>query len=162
MATAAGAGPTPLGLPVLGPPAPPAPVRVELSWGGRDLVVHLLEAGLACCTLEVMAAALGSSAARERGALPADPGALVEVLVVSGTLTPTLAPLVRDLRDSLGDGVRVVSFGACSATGGPYWDSYAVVPGTGGLLDVDVVVPGCPPPPEALLEALALLAGEAS
>ena len=156
MATAAGAGPTPLGLPLLGPPAPPAPVRVEVSWGGRDLVVHLLEAGLACCTLEVMAAVLASRAARERGALPLEPGEAVEVLVVSGTVTTALAPLLVATRERLGD-VRVISFGACAATGGPYWDSYAVVPGAGGLVDVDVVVPGCPPPPEALLEALALL-----
>jgi NADH-quinone oxidoreductase subunit B len=156
MVTAAGTGPTPLGLPALGPPRPAEPLRLEVSWGGRDLVVHLLEAGLACCTLEVMAAALGSTAARERGALTVEPGAPVEVLVVSGTITAALAPLVRDLRESLGD-VRVVSFGACAATGGPYWDSYAVVPGAAGLVDVDVVVPGCPPPPEALLEALAML-----
>lgn len=158
MATAPGAGPTPLGLPTLGPPGAPAPVRVEVSWGGRDLVVHLVEAGLACCTLEVMAAALGSSSARRLGALPVDPGARAEVLVVSGTLTPVLAPLVRELRERLGD-VRVVSFGACAASGGPYWDSYAVVPGAGGILDVDLVVPGCPPPPEALLDALVVLAG---
>ncbi len=158
MTAAAGAGPTPLGLPTLGPPTAPAPLRVDLSWGGRRLVVHLLEAGLACCTLEVMAAALDSPASRERGRLAVEPGAAVEVLVVSGTLTPALAPLVHDLRERLGD-VRVISFGACAATGGPYWDSYAVVPGTSGVVDVDVVVPGCPPPPEALLEALALLAG---
>ncbi|HET7901545.1 MAG TPA: hypothetical protein VFL59_10185 [Candidatus Nanopelagicales bacterium] len=159
MTAAPGPGGTSLGLPTLGPPSRPAPLRLELAWGGRDLVVHLLEAGLACCTLEVMAAALGSTGARERGSLPVEPGAAVEVLVVSGTVTAALAPLLRDLRDRLGD-VRVVSFGACAATGGPYWDSYAVLPGAGGLVDVDVVVPGCPPPPETLLEALALLGAQ--
>ena len=150
-------GATPLGLPTLGPPAPPAPLRLELTWAGRDLVVHLLEAGLACCTLEVMAAALASRGAREAGSLPVAAGSAVDVLVVSGTLTPAVLPLLRDLHAGLGD-VRVVSFGACSATGGPYWDSYAVVPGIESVLPVDVVVPGCPPPPEALLEALAMLA----
>lgn len=155
--SAQGTGATPLGLPVLGPPRPAAPLRLELRWAGRDLVVHLLEAGLACCTLEVMAAALASRGARQAGALRPEPGAAVEVLVVSGTVTTALAPLVRDLHASLGP-VRVVSFGACSATGGPYWDSYSVLPGVGSLVPVDIVVPGCPPPPEALLEALALLA----
>ena len=159
MATAAGTGPTPVGLPVLGPPQPPAPLRLEVSWGGRDLVVHLLEAGLACCTLEVMAAALGSAASRRDGALVVEPGVAVEVLVVSGTVTTALAPYLRDLREGLGAGVRVVSFGACAATGGPYWDAYAVVPGAGEVLAVDLVVPGCPPPPEALLDALAGLVG---
>ena len=147
--------PVGLGLPRLGPPAPAEPLRLELAWAGRDWTVHLVEAGLACCSLEVMAAALGSRAAREQGALPA-PGGTADVLVVSGTCTEVMAPLLARLHADLGD-VRVVSFGACAATGGPYWDSYSVVPGVADVVPVDVVVPGCPPPPEALLEALAIL-----
>jgi NADH-quinone oxidoreductase subunit B len=48
----------------------------------------------------------------------------------------------------------VVSFGACASSGGPYWDSYAVTKGVDQLVPVDVFVPGCPPPPSALTEAL--------
>ncbi len=56
-------------------------------------------------------------------------------------------------------GTFVVSFGACSNTGGPYWDSYAVTKGVDQVVPVDVYVPGCPPRPEALVDALHQLAG---
>jgi NADH-quinone oxidoreductase subunit B len=158
MATATeGSGPVLVGLPTLRPPGPPEPLRLELTWADRDWVVHLVDAGLACCSLEVMAAALGSRAARARRSLPVEEaGAAVDVLVISGTCTTALAPMLQELHSGLGR-VRVVAFGACSASGGPYWDSYSVVAGVGSLVPVDAVVPGCPPPPEALLEALALL-----
>ena len=77
--------------------------------------------------------------------------------MVAGTCTDVLAPAVRRLWQSLPAATRVVSFGACSNTGGPYWDSYSVPKGIAQVLPVDVYVPGCPPRPEALLQALSLL-----
>ena len=148
--------PVGLGLPVVGPPGPGEPLLLEVELGGRTFALHLVDAGLACCSLEVMAAILDSTATRARGVLVTTE-APVDVLVVSGTCTDVLAPMLRRLYDGLG-APRVVSFGACSATGGPYWDSYSVTKGVDQLFPVDVVVPGCPPPPAALLEALDLLA----
>lgn len=109
-----------------------------------------VEAGLACCALESAACRAGlgpkvDAAGEGRGT----------VFVVAGTVTHAMAPAIRARYDALDGPVTVVAFGACATTGGPYWDSYAVVPGVGEVLPVDVVVPGCPPRPEALRAALA-------
>jgi NADH-quinone oxidoreductase subunit B len=74
--------------------------------------------------------------------------------VVSGTLTDVLAPLLRRLYDQIPGRPFVVSFGACADSGGPYWDSYSVTKGVDQVLTVDLFVPGCPPRPETLLDAL--------
>ena len=81
----------------------------------------------------------------------------VDVLVISGTVTDKLAPLVRRLHDATPGPVKVLSFGACANSGGPYWDSYSVTKGVDQVLPVDAWVPGCPPRPEALLDALEAL-----
>lgn len=124
--------------------------------GGRAYRLNVLNVGLACCAVEALVAAIGDGGGR----VPlADPGEPVDVMVVSGTVTDKLAPLVRGLYDALPGPVAVVSFGACSNSGGPYWDSYSVTRGVHLVVPVDVWVPGCPPRPEALLAGLAGLAG---
>src|SRR5215471_482987 len=92
---------------------------------------------------------------RSAGQLPGD--AAVNVLVVAGTVTDKLAPLVLAAYRDLPAPRRVLSFGACSNSGGPYWDSYCVTKGADQLIPVDVYVPGCPPRPEALVHGLRLL-----
>ena len=127
------------------------PVR-WLDWYG-DGSLHVCEIGLACCALELEAAAF------DVGALPGPPapGGRV-VVVVSGTVTDRLAPAVAALVDACADRSGappvVVALGACASSGGPYWDSYAVTKGVDALVPVDVYVPGCPPPPEALQQVL--------
>ncbi len=131
------------------------PTRHVLD-AGRRFALWTFDVGLACCAVEFLAATLGGDDEVARfGALPVT-GApeQAQVLVVSGTVTARLAPSVRALYDRLPAPKHVVSFGACANSGGPYWDSYAVVNGVHELLPVDVWVPGCPPRPEALLDAL--------
>ncbi len=122
----------------------------------RGLALWVFDAGLACCAVECAAAL-----ARLPGGPPADPAAApANVLLVAGTVTDKLAPLVLRGYASLPEPRFVVSFGACSNSGGPYWDSYCVTKGADQFLPVDVYVPGCPPRPEALLHGLDVLAAQ--
>ena len=123
---------------------------------GRRWSLTVVNVGLACCAVEAMVASLSTTS--PVGTVPyAGEDRSVDVLVVSGTVTDKLAPLVRQVYDALPGPVQVVSFGACANSGGPYWDSYCVTKGVDRVLPVDAWVPGCPPPPQALLDALEAL-----
>ncbi len=126
--------------------------------GGTPVAVHVLDLGLACCGVEVMAALHDGSRTAPRAV--EGPGAhpRAHVLLVSGTVTDVLAPAVARAHAALPEPRYVVSVGACCATGGPYWDSYSVTKGIDQLVPVHVTVPGCPPRPEAVLDGLRALA----
>lgn len=136
---------------------------------GVSIHLHLVEAGLACCAVEQAAAMavldqLGASVSgdAEQGAPGGqargdDQPRALSILVVSGTVTDSMAPLLVEAFVGLPEPKAALSFGACAATGGPYWDSYAVMNGIDQLLPVDVYVPGCPPRPQAFVEGLRTL-----
>jgi NADH-quinone oxidoreductase subunit B len=101
----------------------------------------------------------GSSGPGDEGLADAAPGhRRANVFIVAGTVTDKLAPLVVRAYQRVPEPKSVLSFGACSNSGGPYWDSYCVTKGVDQIIPVDVYVPGCPPRPEALLHALDVLA----
>ena len=135
-------------------PGPGPGVTVVDAGGGYSL--RVFDAGLACCGVEV-AAALRRAAALAVVGEPEEPEGPVNVFVVAGTVTDKLAPLVLQAFRDTPLPRRVISFGACANSGGPYWDSYCVTKGVDQFIPVDVYVPGCPPRPEALLEGLALV-----
>ena len=128
----------------------PAPTEVALPGGPR---LTMFDLGLACCAVEFVAATL----LPDLGPVAAEL-ADANVLVVTGTITDVTAPAVVSAYDRMPEPRWVVSFGACANTGGPYWDSYSVTKGIDQLVPVDVYVPGCPPRPETLRQALRLLA----
>jgi NADH-quinone oxidoreductase subunit B len=118
--------------------------------------LRVFDAGLACCGVEV-AAALRRGAALTAGGPENEAERPLNIFVVAGTVTDKLAPVVLRAFQDTPLPRRVISFGACSNSGGPYWDSYSVTKGVDQFIPVDVYVPGCPPRPEALLEGLALV-----
>ena len=139
-----------------GPGTGPGPGVITVDTGG-GCSLRVFDAGLACCGVEVAAAL------RRTGALAtATSGQQLNVFIVAGTVTDKMAPAVRRLYDQMPEPKYVISFGACSNSGGPYWDSYCVTKGVDQFIPVDVYVPGCPPRPEALLAGLTLVlrAGE--
>lgn len=120
------------------------------------------DVGLACCAVEFASAvARGLLVPADDAADSADDVAEARrtaILVISGTVTDALAPEVARLWEALPEPKAAMSFGACSNSGGPYWDSYAVTKGVDTVIPVTTYVPGCPPRPEALIDALMSLA----
>lgn len=119
-----------------------------------EIAVHLVEAGLACCGLEIGSALTrGLLEPGESPVLGADKGN-ASVLVISGTVTSALLPALERMWADLPFPKAAIAFGACATAGGPYWDAPNVLPGAGEALPISVVVAGCPPRPEALVTAI--------
>jgi len=135
----------------------PQPIKVVLNWG-RRYSLWVFNFGLACCAIEFIAASMARHDFIRLGVIPFAPGPRqADLMVVSGTVTDKMAPAVRRLYDQMPEPKYVISFGACSNSGGPYWDSYCVTKGVDTIIPVDVYVPGCPPRPEALLQGIIAL-----
>ena len=135
----------------------PAPVKFVLNWG-RRYSLWVFNFGLACCAIEFIATSMSRHDFIRLGVIPFAPGPRqADLMVVSGTVTDKMAPAVRRLYEQMPEPKYVISFGACSNCGGPYWDSYCVTKGVDQIIPVDVYIPGCPPRPEALLHGILTL-----
>jgi NADH-quinone oxidoreductase subunit B len=108
----------------------------------------------ACCGMEYFSAA-GPRFDIDRfgAALPRFTPRQSDLLMVVGTITHRLAPVLRRVWDQMAEPKWVVSFGACTSSGGPY-NNYAVVQGIDTIIPVHIYIPGCPPRPEAVLDGL--------
>ena len=111
----------------------------------------------ACCAMEYMSLSMSPYDIDRFGALlPRFTPRQADLLMVIGTVTIRQAPILRRVFDQMAEPKWVMSFGACASTGG-FYDNYSTLLGIDRIIPVDVYVPGCPPRPEAVLDALMAL-----
>ena len=128
-------------------------VDAALNWFRKNSVWPM-PMGLACCAIELMAAGASRyDIARFGSEVMRFSPRQSDVMIVAGTVTYKMALAVKRIYDQMPEPKWVIAMGACASTGGMY-RSYAVLQGVDNIIPGDVYVAGCPPRPEALLDAL--------
>jgi len=108
----------------------------------------------ACCGMEYMAAYGAHYDGSRFGAeIPRFTPRQADLLFVVGTINHKMAPILKTVYEQMAEPKWVIAFGACASSGG-FYQNYAAVPGVDRIIPVDVYIAGCPPRPEAVLDAL--------
>ena len=128
-------------------------VDYVFNWA-RKSALWPMTFGLACCAIEMIASSTARFDIARFGSEVFRPSPRQsDLMIVSGTVTLKMAPVVKRIYDQMPDPKWVISMGACSSVGGPF-NTYAVLQGVDKIVPVDVYVTGCPPRPENLFYAL--------
>jgi len=127
------------------------------NWG-RKSSVWPMTFGLACCAIEMIATTMARYDLARFGAevFRASPRQ-ADLMIISGTITKKMAPLVVRLYNQMAEPKYVIAMGSCAISGGPFKQGYNVLKGIDRYIPVDVHIPGCPPRPEALIHAFMTL-----
>ncbi len=130
-----------------------APIDAVFNWARQSSMWYMLF-GLACCAIELMGTGASRFDLDRHGMFFRSTPRQSDVMIVAGTVTKKMGPILKRLYDQMAAPKYVIAMGSCAISGGPFRDSYNVVMGVDTILPVDVYIPGCPPRPEALYQAL--------
>lgn len=132
-------------------------INKVLSWG-RANSLWPLTFGTSCCAIEMMVyGATKVDADRLGNLFIGDSPRQADMIFVSGTITKKMARRLLNVYQQMPAPKYVVAVGACTVSGGLFWNSYSVVDGIDRIMPVDVYIPGCPPRPEQFLDAVKVL-----
>jgi NADH-quinone oxidoreductase subunit B len=131
-------------------------VDAVLNWGRRNSLWPF-PFGTACCAIEFMGTVSSVfDISRFGSELVRFSPRQADLLLIAGTVTYKQAPILRRIYEQMPDPKWVISAGACATSGG-FYDCYCTVPGIDEIIPVDIYIAGCPPRPEAFIEALVQL-----
>ena len=124
-----------------------------VNWGRKNSLWPM-PFGTACCAIEMMATLASKFDLSRFGAeaIRFSPRQS-DLLIVSGRISIKMMPVLKKIYDQMPDPKWVISMGACASTGGVF-DTYTLVQGVDGFIPVDIYLPGCPPRPEDLIDAV--------
>ncbi len=124
-----------------------------VNWGRKNSLWPM-PFGTACCAIEMMATLASKFDLSRFGAeaIRFSPRQS-DLLIVSGRISIKMMPVLKKIYDQMPEPKWVISMGACASTGGVF-DTYTLVQGVDGFIPVDIYIPGCPPRPEDLIDAV--------
>jgi NADH-quinone oxidoreductase subunit B len=133
-----------------------APLQSLMNWA-RGHSMWPMTFGTACCAIEMMSVGSARYDTDRFGIFFRNSPRQADCMIVAGTINLKMAPRIKLLYEQMASPKYVIAMGSCAISGGPFAKGYNVVRGVDTIIPVDIYLPGCPPRPEALINALLTL-----